>query len=79
MQTKGTQNEVVYVNDDPYEKSEAIQRHMKTSDKILFIDFGVSMDDGAIAQVLKPHEGVGCLVFPAVKVGIAWGRFGHEV
>ena len=79
MQTKGTQNEVVYVNDDPYEKSETIQRHMKTSDKILFIDFGVSMDDGSIAQVLKPHEGVGCLVFPAVKEGIDWDMFKHKV
>ena len=56
IQSKGIQNEVVYVNDDPYEKSNIIQKYMKTADRILYIDFGVSMDEGSIAQVFKPHE-----------------------
>ena len=79
MQARGTQNSVVYVNDDPYEKSEIIQKHMKSSDRILFIDFGIAMDDKSIAQVLKPHEGTGCLVFPAVKEGIDWDMFKEKV
>ena len=59
-------------------KSSYPATYRKTSDNILFIDFGVSMDDGSIAQVLKPHEGVGCLVFPAVKEGIDWDMFKHK-
>ena len=79
IQANGVQNEVVYVNDDPYDKSDIIQRYMKTSDRILFIDFGVAMDEGSIAQVFKPHDGLGCLVFPGVKEGIDWEQFKKSV
>ncbi len=75
IQSSGVQNEVVYVNDDPYEKSDIIQKYMKTVDRILFIDFSVAMDEGSISQVFKPHEGLGCLVFPGVKEGIDWEQF----
>jgi len=79
IQSKGIQNEVVYVNDDPYEKSNIIQKYMKTTDRILYIDFGVCMDEGSIAQVFKPHEGVGCVVFPGVIEGIDWEMFKTKV
>ena len=71
----GFQNNIVYVNDDPYEKTEMIQSHMKTTDRIIFIDFGVGLDDGSIKQCLEPHESVGCLVFPGVEEGVDWGLF----
>ena len=76
---KGIQNNIVYVNDDPYEKTEMIQSYMKTTDRIIFIDFGVGMDDGSITQCLEPHENVGCLVFPGVKEGIDWNLFKEGV
>src|SRR6056300_1659114 len=79
IQAKGVQNEVVYVNDDPYDKSEIIQKYMKTSDRILFIDFGISMDEGSISKVFDLNEGIGCLVFPGVKEGIDWGLFKAKV
>ena len=64
IQKRDTQNEVVYVNDDPYDKSASIQKYMKSADRILFIDFGVSLDEGSIGQVLADNNGVGCVVFP---------------
>lgn len=79
IQTKGVQNEVVYVNDDPYEKSEIIQKYMKTSDRIFFVDFGVSVDTQSLEQVFKSNEGVGCLVFPGVTEGIDWEMFKSKV
>lgn len=79
IQLGNVQNEVVYVNDDPYDKSELIRKYIKTVDRILFIDFGISMDDGSIQQVFKPHEGCGCLVFPGVKEGIDWEQFKRKV
>lgn len=79
IQMKGVQNEVVYVNDDPFEKSNIIHKYMKNSDRILFIDFGISMDDGSIQKTLEPNEDSGCVVFPTVKEGIDWGLFKARV
>jgi len=77
---RGVHNEIIFVNDDPYEKSEAISIAVKkTPDKILFIDFGVGMDDDSILQAFEKHDGIGCLVFPGVKEGIDWGLFKAKV
>ena len=79
IQRRDTQNEVVYVNDDPYDKSASIQKYMKSADRILFIDFGVSLDEGSIGQVLADHNGIGCVVFPGVTEGIDWDLFKTKV
>lgn len=72
-------NEIAYVDDDPYKKAEAVQRYMKTHDRIIFIDFGIGVDDGSLDQCFEKHEGVGCLVFPGVKEGIDWDMFKQKV
>jgi len=73
------QNEIVYVNDDPFEKVETIQKCLSKCDRIFFIDFGVNVDEESIKQVFGDHEGMGVLVFPGVKDGIDWGLFKHKV
>ena len=72
-------NQIVYVNDDPYEKAEVIQKYMPSCDRIIFIDFGISMDDNSITQCFEKHENVGCLVFPGVKEGVDWNLFKEKV
>ena len=72
-------NEIVFVDDDPYKKSEVVQRYMKVCDRIFFVDFGIGVDDKSIEQVFKPHEGLGCLVFPGVKEGVDWDLFKKKV
>jgi hypothetical protein len=69
----------MFVNDDPYEKGEMIQGCMKDHERILFIDFGVGIDDNALAQCFEKHEGVGCVVFPGVMEGIDWDMFKTKV
>jgi hypothetical protein len=69
---KNVKNEITYVDDDPYSKAEIVQRYMKTRDRIIFIDFGIGVDDMSLDQCFEKHEGVGCLVFPGVKEGIDW-------
>lgn len=76
---KSINNEITYVNDDPFEKAEMIQKYMKNHERIIFIDFGISMDQESIEEVFKKHEGVGCLVFPGVKEGIDWDLFKSKV
>ena len=76
---KSINNEITYVNDDPFEKAEMIQKYMKNHERIIFIDFGISLDQESIEEVFKKHEGVGCLVFPGVKEGIDWDLFKSKV
>ena len=75
----GHKNEISFVTDDPYAKAKAIENHMKICDRILFVDFGISMDENSIAEVIKPHEDIGCLVFPGVVEGIDWDLFKDKV
>ena len=73
------QNEIIYVEDDPYKKAEIVQMCMKTCDRILFLDFGVGVDDISLDECIAKHEHIGCLVFPVVKEGIDWEMFRNKV
>ena len=72
-------NEIAYVDDDPFKKAEIIQSYMKKCDRILFIDFGIGVDDETLKQCIQPHEGVGCLVFPGVQEGVDWELFKNKI
>ena len=72
-------NEIVFVDDDPYKKAEAVQRYIKLCYRIFFVDFGVGVDQDSINQVFEKHEGIGCLVFPGVKEGVDWDLFKAKV
>ena len=74
-----SKNEIVYVDDNPYQKAEIIQESLKRCDRLLFIDFGIGMDQGSIDQVFEKHEGLPCLVFPGVTDGVDWGLFRSKV
>ena len=76
---KGVDNEISYVDDDPFLKAEIVERFMKTHDRIIFVDFGVALDDASVAECFEKHEKVGMVVFPGVKDGIDWGLFKHKI
>ena len=79
IQKQNIENEVVFVDDDPYEKAEMIYKYMKTHDRIFFVDFGISVDDESLDRVFDKHEAIGCLVFPGVTEGIDWEMFKKKV
>ena len=76
---KKIDNQIAYVDDDPYKKAEMVEKYMKTHDRIFFVDFGIGIDDASLDQVIENHEGVGCLVFPGVKEGIDWEMFKEKI
>tara|TARA_X000000368_G_scaffold88735_2_gene67684 strand:- start:3244 stop:3885 length:642 start_codon:yes stop_codon:yes gene_type:complete len=78
LQSK-SENELIFVDEEPYEKSEMIQSKMKTCDRIFYIDYGISVDDDSLKKCFGPNDGIGCLVFPGVKEGIDWEMFKHKV
>ena len=73
------QNEILYVNDNPFDVVEMIQKTLTKCDRIFFVDFGIGVDEESIKQIFKDHEGIGALVFQGVKDGIDWGLFKHKV
>jgi hypothetical protein len=79
IQAGNVQNEVVFVNEDPFEKSDTIHKFMKTHDRLFFIDFGIQVDDASMKLVLDKNEGYGIVVFPGVKEGINWTMFKEKV
>ena len=79
MQRGNTENEVVFVDDEPFEKAEMIYKYLKSHDRIFFIDFGISVDEASLDKVFDKHESIGCLVFPGVTEGIDWGMFKEKV
>ena len=74
-----SKNEIMYVDDNPYQKAEIIQECLKRCERVLFIDFGIGMDQGSIDQVFEKHESLPCLVFPGVTDGVDWGLFRSKV
>jgi hypothetical protein len=76
---KSINNEITYVDDDPFKKAEIIQQYAKTHDRIFFVDFGISADDESIDKVLGDLNGFGVLVFPGVKEGVDWNLFKSKV
>ena len=79
IQSGQVQNEVMFVDDDPFEKSDKIHAVMKTHDRIFFIDFGIQVDDASMKIVLEKNEGQGAIVFPGVREGIDWTMFKTKV
>ena len=79
LQKGGVENEVVFVNDDPFEKSEIIHRYMKTHERLFFVDYGIHVDDESLKILFQNHDGIGCLVLPGVKEGIDWNMFKNKV
>lgn len=79
LQRGNIENEVVFVNDDPFQVSEIIHRYMKTHERLFFIDYGIHVDDGSLNMLFENYEGVGCLVLPGVEEGIDWEMFKNKV
>lgn len=73
------QNQIVFVNDDPYAKADAIQKYIKTTDRIFFIDFGIQVDDASVSYVVSTREDHHVMVFPGVTEGIDWNMFKDKI
>ena len=68
-----------FVNDDPFERMAAILKHLKTCDRILFIDYSIFIDHPTCDKIFTKFEGYGCMVFPCVKEGVDWGAFSRKI
>ena len=77
----GNQQEIVFVNDDPFARSEMIAAKILTSDRLVFVDYSIHIDNPSIQQLLTPFKDLDfhCLVLPCVKEGVNWDRFKEKI
>ena len=69
-----------FVEDDPFLRSDIITKNLKNYDRIILIDYSISMDHKSIEKCFLPFEhGQHCIVFPGVKEGIDWDLFKTKI
>lgn len=70
------QNEINFVNDDPFEIADMITKKIHERERIIFVDYGVGMSDIAGTEhLVKDFENdQNCVVMPAVTEGIDWSK-----
>lgn len=78
-----TMNEICFVPDNLQERRDFLTQRLKDTsiDKILWLDYSVSLDNDSINLAVKPFEVAGChgIVFPGVVEGIDWVRFKDKI
>jgi len=75
----GVDHQILYVNDDPFEKVDTVEQCMKKYDRIFFIDFGIGVHETSMNKVLEINQNAGLVVFPGVKEGVNWDMFKEKV
>jgi hypothetical protein len=75
----GHHHNINFVVDDPFEKSACILKHMKTCDRLLFIDYSIFIDHPTCDKIFTKFEKFDCLVFPCVKEGVDWESFKRKI
>jgi hypothetical protein len=72
--------EIVYVNDDAFEKKAVFLKKAKACDRLVWLNFSVHVDDVSLDKMLdKFINGYHCLVLPGVTPGIDWDMFKKKV
>ena len=77
---RNVRHNIMFVNDDPFEKVALIMKQIKIADRLVFIDYSVFVDLETIDKAFTaPFDKYNCLVFPCVKEGIQWDAFSKNM
>ena len=71
----GLHLEITFVNEDTQNKIDTLKKIAKNSDRIVWFDYGISIDRNSIPEIIKKFEGIDCLIFPSLKEGVDWDMF----
>lgn len=72
--------EILYVNDNAFERQSIITKKSKYCDRIIWIDYGIHIDNASIEKFMdKFIPGYQCIVLPCVNPGINWDLFKSKV
>ena len=64
-----------FINDASKEKMELLKKLLKTGDRMVWLDYGVSVQREAMEIMITQYQNYDGVVFPVVKEGIDWDAF----
>jgi len=77
---KNIANEIVFIKDDAFEKHDLLVKKLKHCERILWIEYGLFVDEETLTRLLSPFPKNGnILVAPCVTEGIDWTMFKKKV
>ena len=72
--------EINFVKDNQIEKNKTILKKIKSSDRILMLDYGIALDVESIKKIFSKFEqGYSLQVFPCVSENIDWEMFKSKI
>ena len=79
LQTQKQVN-ILYVNDNVHEKSQALVKAFKNSDRVVYVEYSASIDNESLEKLIGPYpQGYNGVVLPAVTEGIDWDLFKKKI
>jgi hypothetical protein len=68
------------VNDNTYEKSQALVKAFKNSDRVVYVEYSASFDNDSIDKLIGPYPpGYNGVVLPSVTEGVDWDLFKKKI
>ena len=72
--------ELVYVNDDLFERQSVFFKKAKYCDRLVWINYSVHIDTPSIEKLLEKFiTGYQCMVLPCVTPGVDWDMFKSKI
>lgn len=71
--------DLTFVKDANRDKMEIMKKKMKSADRLVWVEYGVSCDREHLKNFIQKFEGFDALVMPVVKEGIDWDMFKKKV
>ena len=69
----------MFTNDEWSARKSALHKNLKTTERLLWIDYGVFVDEGSLRQVISKDWQWHGVVFPCVTEGIDWDKFKNNI
>jgi len=67
--------DITFIEDNEKRKMETLKKKIKDADRLLWFEYGVSVDRNTILGSIIKFNGFDGLIFPTVKEGIDWDMF----
>ena len=68
-------NRIMFTNDDFSSKKKTFQKNLKSTDRLLWIDYGIAIDEISLYHTVSRDWKWHGVVFPCVTEGINWEKF----
>ena len=71
---------ILYVNDNIREKSEALVKAFKNSDRVVYVEYSASVENDSLDKLIGQYPpGYNGVVLPAVTEGVDWDLFKKKI